>query len=329
MLSRVANSIFWMNRYLERAENIARLIETQLHMSLDLPSLRDDPNAWKPLVDITGDSDYFSENLGAPSKDNVIFFHTFDSNYPHSIKSCLTAARENARSVREVIPSEIWEMINKLYLEVIGMGAQGRTIKNPHKFYSNIKMACHLIVGIAYSTMAHGEAWYFSQLGRFLERADKTSRILDVKYFIILPRVDYVGSSMDSVQWAALLKSTSSLEMYRKRFNLISSRNIADFLIFDREFPRSVLFCINHAEQAFSRINGTPAGTYTSSLARKFGRLTGKLNYSYIDDVMDAGLHEYLDGIQSDLNDVGLAIHDNFFAIKPVAGGFSPGEQIQ
>ena len=105
MLSRVANSIFWMSRYLERAENAARLIETRLHMILDLPSLREDSNAWKPLVDITGDGDYFSKKIGAPTRENVMFFHTFDSAYPHSIKSCLTAARENARSSREVIPS--------------------------------------------------------------------------------------------------------------------------------------------------------------------------------------------------------------------------------
>ncbi|UCD12467.1 MAG: alpha-E domain-containing protein [Nitrospinaceae bacterium] len=329
MLSRVANSIFWMSRYLERAENIARLIETQLHMALDLPSLREDPSAWKPLVDITGDEEYFAKNLGAPTKENVIFFHTFDHAYPHSIRSCLTAARENARSVREVIPSELWEMINRLYLEVTGMSNRVLVFNNPHKFYSKIKMDCHLITGIAYSTMAHGEAWHFSQLGRFLERADKTSRILDVKFFVILPRIDYVGSSMDSVQWAALLKSTSSLEMYRKRFNLISAKNIADFLIFDREFPRSVLYCVNRAEQAFAKIHGTPSGVYTSDLARKFGRLTGKLNYSHIDDVMANGLHEYLDGIQSNLNAVGEAIHDEFFAIKPMSASHLPGEQMQ
>jgi len=329
MLSRVANSIFWMSRYLERAENIARLIETQLHMALDLPTLRDDPNAWRPLVDITGDEEYFNKNLGAPTKENVIFFHTFDSAYPHSIRSCLTAARENARSVREVIPSELWEMINRLYLEVTAMSNRVVVFKDPHAFYTKIKMDCHLIIGIAYATMAHNEAWQFSQLGRFLERADKTSRILDVKFFIILPRLDYVGSSMDSVQWAALLKSTSSLEMYRKRFNLISARNIADFLIFDREFPRSVLFCVNHAEKAFSAINGTPQGTYSSDLARKFGKLAGKLNYSQIDDVLATGLHEFLDGIQSDLNEVDGAIFNEYFAIKPVSAANVMGGQAQ
>jgi len=329
MLSRVANSIFWMSRYLERAENAARLIETRLHMILDLPSLREDSNAWKPLVDITGDGDYFSEKIGAPTRENVMFFHTFDSAYPHSIKSCLTAARENARSVREVIPSEIWEMINKLYLEVAGMGTSRKAFKNPHKFYSHIIMQSHLIMGIAHTTMSRGEAWYFAQLGRYLERADKTSRILDVKYFIILPRLDDVGSSMDNVLWSALLKSTSSFEMYRKRFNLISPQNIVDFLIFDREFPRSILYGVNHAEQALFRITGTPMGTFNNELERQFGKLSGKLNYSNVSEVMSIGLHEFLDDIQSDLNNLGNAISENFFAIKQLTESNRSGFHIQ
>lgn len=318
-----------MSRYLERVENTARLIESQLHMLLDLPSMRQDPNAWKPLVDITGDYPYFSENFKSYSREDVIYFHTFDRNYPHSIISCLTAARENARSVREIIPSEMWENINNLYLQIVETGSRLRASKSPHKFYLNIKMACHLITGIAYSTMAHGEAWNFSELGRLLERADKTSRILDVKYFIILPRIDYVGSSLDGVQWTALLKSTSSLEMYRKRFNLISSKSIVDFLIFDREFPRSIRYCIYHAERAFFNISGTPFGVYDSDLARQFGKLTGKLNYSHIDEVMSIGVHQFLDEIQSDLNNVSTVIHDNFFAAKPVDEINQLGVQIQ
>ena len=318
-----------MSRYLERVENAARLIETQLHMLLDLPSLREDPNAWKPLVDITGDGDYFSEKLGAPTRENVMFFHTFDGDYPHSIKSCLTSARENARSVREVIPSEIWEMINKLYLEVAGMGTSLKAFTNPHKFYSDIKMASHLIIGIAYTTMSRGEAWHFAQLGRYLERADKTSRILDVKYFIMLPRLDYVGSSMDNVLWSALLKSTNSFEMYRKRFNLISPQNIVDFLIFDREFPRSIIYCVSHAEQSLFRITGTPVGAFNNELERQCGKLSGKLNYSNVSEVMSMGLHEFLDGIQSDVNKLDNAIFENFFAIKKVTDSNRAGFQIQ
>jgi len=258
-----------------------------------------------------------------------MFFHTFDDDYPHSIKSCLTAARENARSVREVIPSEIWEMINKLYLDVAGMGTSLKAFTNPHKFYSDIKMASHLIIGIAYTTMSRGEAWHFAQLGRYLERADKTSRILDVKYFIMLPRLDYVGSSMDNVLWSALLKSTNSFEMYRKRFNLISPQNIVDFLIFDREFPRSIIYCVSHAEQSLFRITGTPVGAFNNELERQCGKLSGKLNYSNVSEVMSIGLHEFLDGIQSDVNNLDNAVFENFFAIKKVTDSNRAGFQIQ
>ncbi len=318
-----------MNRYLERAENVARFIETQLYMILDLPKLREDPKAWKPLVNITGDDSYFSEKFGDPTMENVMFFHTFDNDYPHSIKSCLTAARENARSIREVIPSEIWEMINKLYLEVAGIGKSSKIIKNPHKFYSDIKMGSELILGIAYSTLSRGEAWHFSQLGRYLERADKTSRILDVKYFTLLPKLDYVGSSMDNVQWAALLKSTSALEMYRKKFNLIIPENIVDFLTFDREFPRSINYCVHHSEQSLARITGVPIGAFDKELERKLGKVTEKLSYSSAGEVMTSGLHEFLDGIQSDLNNLCNVIFEKFFEIKTFTETLRSGFQNQ
>ncbi len=220
-------------------------------------------------------------------------------------------------------------MINRLYLEVAGMGTSFKAFKNPHKFYSDIKMTSHLIMGIAYTTMSRGEGWHFAQLGRFLERADKTSRILDVKYFIILPQLDYVGSSMDNVQWSALLKSTSSFEMYRKRFNLISPENIVDFLVFDREFPRSILFSVNHAEQALFNIMGGPTRSSNNELERQFGKLTGKLNYSNVSEAMSIGLHGFLDGIQSDLNHLDEAIHENFFAIKKVTDATHFGFQNQ
>ena len=190
-------------------------------------------------------------------------------------------------------------------------------------------MQSHLIMGIAHTTMSRGEAWYFAQLGRYLERADKTSRILDVKYYIMLPRLDDVGSSMDNVLWSALLKSTSSFEMYRKRFNLISPQNIVDFLIFDREFPRSILYGVNHAERALFRITGTPMGTFNNELERQFGKLSGKLNYSNVSEVMSIGLHEFLDDIQSDLNNLGNAISENFFAIKQLTESNRSGFHIQ
>ena len=145
----------------------------------------------------------------------------------------------------------------------------------------------------------------------------------------MLPRLDYVGSSMDNVLWSALLKSTNSFEMYRKRFNLISPQNIVDFLIFDREFPRSIIYCVSHAEQSLFRITGTPVGAFNNEFERQCGKLSGKLNYSNVSEVMSIGLHEFLDGIQSDVNNLDNAVFENFFAIKKVTDSNRAGFQIQ
>ncbi len=329
MLSRVAYSIYWMSRYLERVENIARFIDTQLNMILDLPPMREDPFAWRPLVSITGDDDYFNEHYETPSKENVIYFHTFDGNYPNSISSSITAARENARSVREVIPSEMWEQINRLYITVKRTGASLHAGKNPHQFYTDIKMACHLIAGIGYSAMSHGEAWEFYQLGKFLERADKTSRILDVKYFVILPRLDYIGSSLDNVQWTALLKSTSAFEMYRKEFNQISPENIVKFLVFNKEFPRSILYCILRTEDALASLTGLSLGASKTELNLEIEKIATKITYSNVNEILSGGLHSYLDEVQSDLNGLGNKIYENFFEMKPLSQIKSAGTQTQ
>ena len=316
MLSRVAEAIYWMSRYLERAENVARMMDTQLQMMLDLPPMREDPNAWMPLVSITGDEAAFREKYDRPSQENVMFFHTFDTGYPNSVISCLTAARENARSIREIIPSEMWEQINRLYLKVQDTEA-GTLHRHAHLFYTDMKMACHLILGIFYATMSRNEAWQFAEMGRFLERADKTSRILDVKYFLLLPRLDYVGSSWDSVQWSTLLKSNSASEMYRKKYHVIDPKSIVEFLIFDREFPRSVQFCLHHGREALFRITGHREDSIQNELERQFGRLCAQLAFSNVNEVMGFGLHEFLDRLQSDLNRLGEAIFEEFFAVKP------------
>lgn|SRR5574340_250053 len=179
MLSRVASSIYWLNRYIERAENYARFIEVNLNLSLDLP--RGTIEQWEPLVATTGDHDMFLERYGKATKETVIQFLVADSANPSSILSCLLAARENARSVREIISTEMWEQVNRFYLMVTGAVVRGMSSHNLHTFLAEVKAASHLLLGITDATMSHGEGWHFARLGRLLERADKTSRILDVK----------------------------------------------------------------------------------------------------------------------------------------------------
>jgi uncharacterized alpha-E superfamily protein len=165
--------------------------------------------------------------------------------------------------------------------------------------------------------MTHNEGWHFGQIGRHLERADKTARILDVKYFILLPSVRYVGSMLDDIQWMALLKSASAYEMYRKRGgHRLSPNAIAEFLILDAEFPRSIRFCVSRVERSLHEIMGTPIGTWCTPVERTMGRLRTDLDYLTIDDIIETGLHETLDDLQLRMNSVGSAISETFFAVE-------------
>lgn len=316
MLSRVADSIYWMNRYIERAENVARFVDVNLHLTLDLPAGTSEQ--WAPLVDTTGDRALFQERYGAATRENVVAFLTGDTHNPNSIYACLRVARDNARSVREVISSEMWEQVNTFYLMVRDALAQGRVMAEPHAFFTEVKMASHLFVGITDATMSHNEGWHFGRLGRLLERADKTSRILDVKYFLLLPDVHAVGTPVDDLQWSAVLKSASAFEMYRKRFGLIRPDRVADFLMLDREFPRAMHYCLANAEDSLHAITGSPRGTFQNAAEQRLGRLRSELDYAQADEILASGLHEFLDTFQAKLNDVGTAIYETFVALRPV-----------
>jgi uncharacterized alpha-E superfamily protein len=316
MLSRVADSIYWLNRYVERAENVARFIEVNLNLLLDSPA--GVTQQWEPLILTTGDLPLFQQRYGEATAENVMRFLTFDRHYPNSILSCLSAARENARSVREIISSEMWQQLNAFYF-MVKEAAEAETTPEWQDFFTEVKMSSHLFAGIMDATMTHGEGWHFGQIGRLLERADKTARILDVKYFILLPSAKDVGSTLDELQWMALLKSASAYEMYRKRQrHRISPTAVAEFLILDREFPRSIQFCVLQAERSLHLITGTPTGTWSNPVERAVGRLRSELGYLTIDDIIEAGLHEFLDKIQRQLNDIGDKVFSTFVAVTPV-----------
>ncbi len=316
MLSRVAESIYWMNRYIERAENVARFIDANFHMILDLPMGASEQ--WQPLVNTTGDHELFDELYGKANRDNVIQFLTFDRNNPNSILSCLRAARENARSVREYISSEMWQQVNTFYLTVNEAAQQGLGMDLPHQFFVDIMTASHLFVGVTESTMSHGEGWHFGRVGRMLERADKTSRILDVKYFVLLPSVDYIGSPFDNILWAALLRSASAFEMYRKRYGRIDPEKIVEFLVLDQQFPRAIHRCLITAEISMRNITGSPRGSFTNRADQALGKLLADMDYVTMEEILSQGLHEYLDATQTRLNSVGSAIANTFFALRPV-----------
>lgn len=317
MLSRVANSIYWMCRYIERAENVARFISVNLNLLLDMPFEKG--KHWEPVVMTTGDQDLFEKAYSDYTQENVIRFLTFDREYPNSIISCLEAARHNAKSIREIISSEMWEHLNNFYLELADIGSPSFALTDPHRFFKIIQMRSHLFTGLMDCTMSHGEAWNFARMGMMLERADKTSRILDVKYFMLLPQVDLVNTPIDNIQWTSVLKSASAFEMFRKEHHRITPKIVADFLIFDADFPRSIRHCVVKANICLHRINGTHNGhghTHNSA-EKRLGRLEADLEYTDIDEVVNFGMHEYLDNVQTRLNEADAAIGITYFNIRP------------
>ncbi len=314
MLSRVADSIFWMSRMVERAENVARFIDVNTHLMLDLPA--DQGEQWEPLVITSGDHESFVAKYGTATQETVTRFLTFDRTNPNSILSCLNVSRENARGVRDVISSEMWESLNRFYL-LVRDASEDPGLSDLHGFYQQVKNASHLFCGLTDNTLSHNESWQWARMGRMMERADKTSRILDVKYYILLPHVHDVGTPYDNIQWAALLKSASALEMYRKRYQRIMPERVLTFLILDPDFPRAIRFCLNEVSEAMHAITGSAHGSFTNPAEQQLGRLRAELNYAQVSDIIAQGVHEYLDAFQGKLNSVGGEVIDHFFLARP------------
>jgi uncharacterized alpha-E superfamily protein len=320
MLSRLADSLYWMSRYVERADNITRLIDVNVNLMLDSP-LEEDSEQWFPLITTLGDEEDFKARYNnEATRENVIHFLFADKKNPNSVYSCLQKARENARTMRESISNEMWEQINSFYLMVQGYSHKPLDEDDLYSLCRRVRQAGHLFVGTTDQTMAHGEAWSFIRLGRMFERADKTARILDVKYFILLPKVEDVGTPYDSILWSALLKSAGAAEMYRQKHNLIHPDKVAEFLLLDREFTRSMRFCLIRAEESLHFITGTPAGNYSNAAERQLGRLRSELDYANIQEIIKSGLHEYLDSFESKLNHAGDALFATLLAMQPIPG---------
>ena len=321
LLSRVANALYWMSRYIERAENIARFIDVNTQLTLDRSTGSDEQ--WSPLVSITGDEALFVEKYGEATRGSVTRFLTLDRDYPNSVASCVAAARENARTVRDAITAEMWKQINQLHLMTQRIADRGFVEDRPSDFYTRLKHGTLLFAGITEATMSRNTAWEFCRLGRMTERADKTSRILDVKYFLLLPRPQDVGTALDAVQWAALLRSVGGLEMYRKHHGGITPATVAGFLVLNNEFPRSIMHCLREAERALAQILGTPTEPGTAldaaaaALPRELGRLRAELEFADIDDIIAGGLHAYLDGFQDRLNRFDAEMARALFHLSP------------
>jgi uncharacterized alpha-E superfamily protein len=315
MLSRVANHIYWLGRYLERAENYARFIDVNFNLMQDLPI--DMKEQWKPLVAATGDLDlYNAHNHGFDSK-KVLFFLTFDEKNPNSMLSAVRSARENARIIRENLSKETWEKCNELhYMMQEGLEKKIWKKEDPRAFYEKVKNQILLLYGIADSSLARTEGWYFRQLGQFLERADKTSRILDVKYHILLPSEEEVGTPLDFLHWMALLKSVTAFNTYRRTYGNIAPSSVVEFLVLNKYFPRSIYYCIKEAEKCLHYISGNLGEGYKNNAERSIGELRSKLEFAEVGEIIKYGLHEYLDEMQFKMNAISQHINSNFFTLR-------------
>ncbi|HKB91525.1 MAG TPA: alpha-E domain-containing protein [Opitutaceae bacterium] len=322
MLSRVANRIYWLARYLERAENSARLLDVTTALTLDLQSRRgaEDPASWMPLIYASGGDKLFEKLHDSVTEQAVVEFVLFDHKNPSSVFSCINYARENARAIRDQVSTETWEQINFVFLKVKEDNYARYQQLGSSEYLNRIKQYLQLFFGIADSMLPRNQAWWFYEFGRFVERADNVSRIIDVKYFSLLPDVREVGSAIDIVQWASVLRACSGFEAFRKsRLGQITLDRVVDYLILDQNFPRSIRFSVAQAEHALERITaGIPhlQGNRATDLVQL---LHNELETAHITDIITDGLHEYLDHIQVRIRELHAALEETFFEY-PTAG---------
>jgi uncharacterized alpha-E superfamily protein len=311
MISRVAEHCFWMSRYLERADNTARILDVNQTLLLDYDVPLE--QQWRPVLIISGVYDM----PGPPEAEPVQRYMTWDLANVSSIASSLAAARENARIIREVISAELWERINFYHLWMHGPVAREIYDTNRSELYNQVRRINQLLHGIADDTMSHDEAWEFFQLGKFLERACQTARILDVKYHILLPKLEDVGTPVDNAHWVAILKSCSGHEPFHKKARPVSldiGAAVADFLIFDPLFPRSVCRCLLECQKALRGISG-PDDRITE-VDKRLDHLAGWLGSSNVGEVIQGGLHEALTDVVNEIHEIGAAIHRTYFDVQ-------------
>ncbi len=315
MLSRVASSLYWMSRYVERAENTARVLDVAWRLSLLVkePALQD--QEWFAPLNITGTLFPFSGRHSEVCAREVLHFMALDPENPSSIHACARQARENARSVRGSITSEMWEVLNSTWLEMQQMDEEKMAARGVSQFFDWVKERSHLFRGVTFGTMHRDDAYEFARLGTHIERADSTARILDVKYHILLPSVKDVGGAVDYYQWSAVLRSVSAFEAYRKVYrDVITPLKLAELLILRDDIPRSLRFCIRQVSDTLGRVQNAQS---TETL-RQAAQILSGLQYGRISDIFAAGLHEYLTDFLVSTQDLGRMIQASFFSSSRV-----------
>ena len=322
MLSRTADHLFWMARYIERAENTARMLDVNMQMSL-LPKVEmGGEEGWRAMLGISELQQAYDVRHARVTPKSVLDFMVRDPSNPSSIYSCLQASRNNARAVRGVVTTEFWETHNATWLELHNL-LSGKTLeRDPSELFEWVKFRSHLSRGVMIGTMLKDEAFHFARLGTFLERADNTARILDVKYHGLARRGRLVEPASDSqtqsseanghgdfYHWAAVLRSVSAFEIYRKVYrDVITPARVAELLILRRDMPRSLAACVDEVGLNLNKVSNSQS----RETERRAGMLSAELQFGSIDHILQTGLHAYLTNFLERVNDIGSRISRDF-----------------
>ena len=307
MLSRTADHLFWMSRYIERAESLARLLDVTWQMSLVPQSLAAANQNWNAIIALNSLEEKFADRYSAVNAENVLRFMVSDTGNHASILSCLRLTRENAHAVRGTITSEMWETMNSTWLEAREKSFEQIVNAGVGEFFDWVKMRSSLSRGTTLGTLLQDEAYHFIRLGTLLERADNTARILDVKYHVLRPQGD--EGATDFYQWGALLRSVSAFEVYRKAYrDVITPERVAELLILRMDMPRSLHFCMNGVVKNLDLIANRQSG----ETQRQAGLLHAQLHYARIEDILERGLHEYLTDFMDRIYTLGDGVSKNF-----------------
>ncbi len=317
MLSRTADHLFWMSRYTERAENTARMLNVNHEAALLPQSSAMAQIGWQGLLTISELLPIYTQSHDAITASNVMAFMVKDLGNPSSILSCLGAARENARAVRGALTTEVWETLNQTWLEVNRMLQGGEFEREPSQFFEWVKHRSHLSRGVTVGTMLMDEAFHFLRLGTFLERADNTARLVDVKFHAVpndfFGITNHKGQEFDFYHWSGILRSVSGFEVYRKVYrDVIRPERVAELLILRADMPRSLHASMNEVVSNLAML----ANEQSSETERLAGKLCADLKYGRIDEILDTGLHAYLTQFLDRINDLGSRISRTFLVTE-------------
>ncbi len=320
MLSRTADHLFWMSRYMERAENTARMLNVNYESSLLPQSAELTEQGWRGLLSISELTPAYLQRHGGFSGREVMEFMVCDQSNSSSILACLRAARENARAVRGTLTTEVWETQNQTWLEFNRLLREGAFRRDPGAFFEWVKFRSHLSRGVTLGTMLQDDALHFLRIGTFLERGDNTARLLDVKFHALAGEYFGTGNGQDVLEvdfyhWSAILRSVSGFEVYRKAYrNVIQPERVAELLILRPDMPRSLAACMNEVLANLKLV----ANQHSGETLRRAGRLQADLQYSRIDEILATGLHAYLTQFLARVGDLGAGISRDFLVPEAV-----------